>query len=68
MVILDLRSSSYLLLNRTGATLWPALQTGATLAQLAQLLVEHFKVSDDVARHDAEAFVAALRSRDLLDE
>lgn len=65
-VVLDLKTSTYLAINETGRTLWPALQDGATLDELAVLLAERHGVGDAVARADAAAFVAALGQHDLL--
>ena len=66
VVVLDLKSSSYLLLNPTGATLWPLLTEGATLEALVGHLVNEFSVDLDVAGRDAAAFVADLERLGLL--
>ena len=66
IVALDLRTSTYLAVNRTGAALWPALVAGSTREELAQRLVESFDVSRDVATEHHEAFLETLADHDLL--
>ena len=67
VVILDLRTSQYFSLNGTGALLWPLLSGGATAAELATELATAFDLDAETAQRDVEAFLAALRERDLLD-
>jgi len=67
IVVLDLRSSTYLLLNATGAILWPPLQTGATMPALARVLVDEFAIDDADALRDATTFVTELQRLGLLD-
>lgn len=66
IVALDHRTSTYLSVNRTGAVLWPALETGATHGELVDLLVQHFGVGAEAAAVDVDGFVAALANRGLL--
>lgn len=66
VVVLDLVTSSYLLLNATGATLWPSLQSGATLGQLVEVLVAEFGIAGDVAARDVTAFLAELERLSLV--
>jgi len=66
IVALDRRSSMYLSVNRTGATLWPALQEGATVDELVALLVKEFDVDTPTASNDVAAFVDVLDARGLL--
>jgi hypothetical protein len=68
VVILDRRTWGYLSINDSGAVLWQRLVDGATTPELAAALVEDFDVEEATALSDAEAFVAALRERDLLVE
>lgn len=66
IVVLDLRASSYLRLNGTGATLWRALSTGADQDELVSALTSEYDVSADQAGRDVAAFVARLEASDLL--
>jgi hypothetical protein len=68
LVILDLKSQSYLAGNRTAAALWPLLREGATREQLASHLVSTFGVDDSTAQADVDSFVKSLSDLGLLDE
>lgn len=67
-VLLDLESSVYLGLNRTGTLLWPAMVAGTTEDALAEALVDAFGISADQAAADVAAFVTSCRARGLLEE
>lgn len=67
VVALDLRSRTYLAVNRTGAALWSALVAGADREELAGRLVEAFDVSGEQAAADVEAFLDELSGQDLLE-
>ena len=67
VVAVDLRTSEYLAINRTGAALWPRLVAGATPAALAECLVADFDVEPSVADRDVGEFLAALQQRGLLE-
>jgi hypothetical protein len=66
IVAVDVQTSEYLVINRTGAVLWRALEAGATADQLAGRLVDRFDVERGAARRDVDEFVATLASRGLL--
>jgi hypothetical protein len=66
VVILDGRGANYLAINGTGARLWPALVEGATVEQLADLLVEAYEIDRARATADANQFVAALSEQGLM--
>lgn len=66
VVALDLRSKTYLAVNRTGAALWPALVSGADREELLARLLETFSVSRDQAAADLDEFLAELAEQDLL--
>lgn len=68
MVILDLRTSAYLTLNRAASQLWPMLVQGDTEARLAEKLVHEYGIPTDQAHGDVQDFVAHLRNNDLLIE
>ncbi|MHB1547121.1 MAG: PqqD family protein [Acidimicrobiales bacterium] len=67
VVILDLRSSSYLRSNGTGARLWERLQTECQHDDLVDVLVSSYQVDPEVAASDVDAFLATLREGDLLE-
>jgi hypothetical protein len=67
VVALDASASRYLAANPTAAVLWKRLSEGATEPDLVDALCERFKVSRDVAKTDAAAFVQELSARGLLD-
>jgi hypothetical protein len=66
VVVLDLRESRYLAINRTGLVLWSALAAGATRDELPNRLVEACGIDRAQAASDVDAFTAELESRDLL--
>jgi hypothetical protein len=68
IVALDRRSSTYLSVNRTGAALWARLREGSTRDELVAELKSAFGVDDEVAGRDLDAFLEALRERDLLEQ
>jgi hypothetical protein len=67
-VILDLRASEYLAVNRSGTVLLEKLANGSTLSGLTAALRERFALDESDALRDAEAFIATLRARRLLAE
>jgi coenzyme PQQ synthesis protein D (PqqD) len=66
VVVLDLRDSTYLSVNRTGAAVWTALAQGATEEALVEWLKERFDVDEASARQGLAAFLSAARGRGLL--
>jgi len=62
VVALHLGESAYLAINDSGARLWPLVAAGTTEAALADELVATFNIDPALARTDARAFVARLRS------
>ncbi len=66
VVAVDVRTSTYIAINKAGAVLWPALERGAPMDELAQSLVQRFGLVPERARADAAAFVAMLAEQDLL--
>ena len=55
-------------LNETGAFLWEQLQKPATAEDLVQALLSEYDVPADLAAHDVEVYLSALREKGLLDE
>jgi hypothetical protein len=67
IVALDLRSNTYLAVNRTGAAIWSKLVSGAAQEDLVGQLTERFDVSEEQAGADLDALLAQLREQDLLE-
>lgn len=67
LVILDLRSSTYLTTNASGALLMKELVEERTTADLVQCLVGAFGISEVEAQSDVSSFVQALDSGGLLE-
>jgi hypothetical protein len=68
IVVLDLRRSTYLAVNRIGALLWPRLLGGTTRDSLVQTLVEDFGLASPEAESDVSVFLQQLREQELLIE
>jgi hypothetical protein len=66
LVLLDLRSQTYLSLNRTGAELWPLMVEGVHRDRLVEALRERHALESSVAERDVDALVHQLREADLL--
>jgi hypothetical protein len=67
LVLLDLRSQTYLSLNRTGAELWPLLQGGTSRRQLIDELRTRYEITEETAAHDVDLLVEQLSRADLLE-
>jgi hypothetical protein len=67
IVALDLRTSTYVAINSTGASLWPALIEGASRDDLVSTLEQRFGLDRARAEGDLDAFLGLLRDRDLLE-
>ncbi len=66
LVALDLRTSRYLAVNRTGRVIWSALAEGATRDELIAGLVEAFEIDRSRAATDVDAFTSELEARGLI--
>ncbi|HET7483304.1 MAG TPA: PqqD family protein [Actinomycetota bacterium] len=66
VVALDVRTSRYIGINRTGASLWELLRSGTDEDAMVARLVDAFGASEEDARRDVTAFVAGLEERGLL--
>jgi hypothetical protein len=66
IVALDGRTWEYLNVNGSGRLLWEKLVEGATLSDLASLLVATYSIDSGQAESDATAFIEMLRHRELL--
>lgn len=67
LVILDLKSSTYLTTNASGAVLMKALSEDQTDAQLADTLIETFGISPEQAEQDVSTFINELSKGGLLE-
>ena len=65
LIVLDAAAGKYLSLNSAAATLWPALEEGATRAQLVEELVARWPDAGDHVGADVDAFIAWLDERGL---
>lgn len=68
LVILDLRSSTYLTTNASGAVLMKELTDERTDDELVRALVGAYDISETQAEADVRSFVQALRDGGLLEE
>lgn len=67
MVVLDLRTSTYLTANRVGTLLLRLLDEPRSLDELTEALTVGFGISRSRASADAAAFLAELERRGLLE-
>lgn len=68
MVLLDLRSSTYLSTNAAATLLWRRLDEGTTEADLARELAATFEISPEAAANDVRDFLETCRRRGFLHE
>jgi hypothetical protein len=67
LVILDLRSSTYLTANASATVLMRQLTEECSLPQLVQALVDAFDIPDHRAQQDVQAFLDELGASGLLE-
>ena len=67
-VLLDLRSSTYFVVNETGTCLLPLLLSGADRKELLDMLLETFDIGVEQAEADLDRFVEDLRQQELIVE
>ena len=67
LVILDLRSSTYLTANSSATVLMRQLTEERTLEQLVQALVDTFDITERRAHGDVQTFIDELGGRGLLE-
>ncbi len=68
MIAIDVRDSTYLTANDSGALLWAAFASGTTKEALTGSLVAAYGIDEETAAADVERFLIDLRERGLLDE
>jgi hypothetical protein len=66
VVLLAIRSSKYLGLNRTAAVLWPAMTAGTNRGELVTLLTTKYDVAVERAESDVDTFISMCREHRLL--
>lgn len=66
-ILLEVESSMYLGLNRTGTVLWPLMVEGTTKADLVEQLMSAFDIEASRAEADVDAFVEVCQARNLLE-
>lgn len=54
-------------LNEAGAFLWQLLESETTEEAVVAAMLEHYEVSEDIARNDVKKFVLQLSEAGLLD-
>lgn len=67
VVVLDLRSSKYFVVNGSGTTLWHLLRDDLTTEQLIAGLCRAYDVPRETATEHVGTFVRDLRDRGLID-
>jgi hypothetical protein len=65
-VILDLASGTYFGLDPVGARIWQLIETGKSLAQVCDQMVEEYDVAREVLEQDALALARDLVDRKLI--
>lgn len=68
VVALDLRTKTYLAINKTGAAIWPGLILGASREVLIGTLIAVFDVAEETAQADLETFLEQLIAHDILEK
>lgn len=53
-------------LSESGKLLWTALEKGAEIEELANILISEYEVEKDVALNDVQLFVNSLKSQGAL--
>lgn len=59
--------NGYVALNPSASFLWDCLVSPKTISELTLLLTEEFDVTEEIARNDAEQFVAMLLRNSMVD-
>lgn len=54
-------------LSESGELLWSALEKGATVEELTEILVENYEVETSVAAEDAKKFIESLKEQGALE-
>ncbi|MBR0348941.1 MAG: PqqD family protein [Clostridia bacterium] len=54
-------------LSESGELLWGALEKGATVEELTEILIENYDVETSVATEDVEKFIGSLKEQGALE-
>jgi hypothetical protein len=68
LVVLDLRSSTYLSTNPAATLLWRLLERGATRSEMVRELLAEFDVAAQRAADDVDEFLRDCSRRGLLED
>ena len=66
LIVLELATSSYLMINGTGKVIWESLVEATSEDALVALIVDSYDIPDEQARSDVQAFLVMLQDRGLL--
>lgn len=66
IALLDPLKNTYFTLNATGAVIWNALQTPASLAQVCQAVADEYDIDPAICAEDVKQVLADLRAMGLL--
>jgi Coenzyme PQQ synthesis protein D (PqqD) len=66
LVLLDFSRGEYFGLDETGAFVWRELESGRSLGEIADALVERYDVARDAAYSDIVALVTHMQSQALV--
>ncbi len=66
VIVLDMRTWTYMGINGSGTVLWKKIARGANPSALVDCLRETYEIDEQVAARDVEAFLSMLREHGLL--
>jgi hypothetical protein len=66
IVVLDLKASVYVSMNRSARVLWERLAEGADRSDLVDVLQKRYGISAEIAGRDVDAFLQGLQERAIL--
>jgi hypothetical protein len=66
VIVLDLRSATYLRLNPSGAVLWQQLEPGASEPELVNVLADRFELPVQQATEEVVAFIDSCLEKDII--
>ena len=65
-IVFDPENNRAMSLNRTGVTIWKALEDGKDTGEIVSALQSVYNISDDIARRDVLAFLEVLKAKGML--
>jgi len=66
-VILSLKSENYYGINAVGTSIWSAIQSPRTLAEIEARLLNEFEVEEDVCRREVSEFLEKMAKQGLIE-